>query len=379
MPEVESANNYYPFGMLQPGNTYQADGYRFGFNGMENENEWTGATGSHLNFGARIYDSRVARWLSVDPLTSDYPFASSYNFALNTPIQAVDPDGNLVIFVNGLMLDQGLARDNRKVAVNYTDGRGAHTKPNPNYRPYPTNELSTGNSPTYLGQPFSYWNGIDDKFMDVFKDHNSIYVSGSNLFSSEAIDRYNAGMKSGQELIDLIKSREVVLKADETIKLVGHSQGGAHAAGMAYVLKEAYESGIIKNKIEQIYYLAPHQAPEINSPSGIFSVQYMRMSDKVSSKGIVSSGLISGGSNFGRINGVTEFVTLGDMYGGLTGNRGGHDVDTYDEIFFIPSNKYGGVTRNVPSSSRFVLPDIDVPSLFPESKIDNTKVDIPKF
>jgi len=37
--EVLSAQDYYPFGMLQPDRRYSPGSYRYGFNGKENENE----------------------------------------------------------------------------------------------------------------------------------------------------------------------------------------------------------------------------------------------------------------------------------------------------------------------------------------------------
>lgn len=70
----------------------EKDNYRFGFNGQEKDNEAKGL-GNSLDFGARIYDSRLGRWLSVDPLTSKFPMLSPYQFASNTPIQAIDLDG----------------------------------------------------------------------------------------------------------------------------------------------------------------------------------------------------------------------------------------------------------------------------------------------
>ncbi len=53
-------------------------GYRFGFNGKENDNEVKGV-GNSLDFGARIYDSRLGRWLIVDPLTKKYPDIMEYD------------------------------------------------------------------------------------------------------------------------------------------------------------------------------------------------------------------------------------------------------------------------------------------------------------
>ena len=70
----------------------EKDNYRFGFNGQEKDNEIKGI-GNSLDFKFRGYDSRLGRWLSVDPLAAKYPTLSPYNFVGNTPIQAIDPDG----------------------------------------------------------------------------------------------------------------------------------------------------------------------------------------------------------------------------------------------------------------------------------------------
>ncbi len=66
--------------------------YLFGFNGKENDNEVKGE-GNSLDFGARIYDSRLGRWLSVDPLADDAPGWTPYRYCFNNPIKLIDPDG----------------------------------------------------------------------------------------------------------------------------------------------------------------------------------------------------------------------------------------------------------------------------------------------
>lgn len=79
--EVVSAQDYYPFGMVQPGRNWQlGDVYRYGFNGKENDNEVKGE-GNQQDYGMRIYDTRLGRFLSVDPITKEYPALTPYPLA----------------------------------------------------------------------------------------------------------------------------------------------------------------------------------------------------------------------------------------------------------------------------------------------------------
>jgi RHS repeat-associated protein len=91
--DLISAQDYYPFGMIMPGRTIvNGSVYRYGFNGKENDNE-VKETGNQQDYGMRIYDPRIGKFLSVDPLTKDYPWNSSYAFAENNPIKYIDLDG----------------------------------------------------------------------------------------------------------------------------------------------------------------------------------------------------------------------------------------------------------------------------------------------
>jgi len=66
--------------------------YRYGFNGKETENDVKGV-GNEQDYGMRIYDPRLGRFLSVDPIASSYPWYTPFQFAGNTPIWSVDVDG----------------------------------------------------------------------------------------------------------------------------------------------------------------------------------------------------------------------------------------------------------------------------------------------
>ena len=75
-----------------PGREYQAQPSRFGFNGKENDNDVKGF-GNQQDYGMRIYDARIGRFLSVDPLTRHFPWFTPYQFAGNNPISFIDLDG----------------------------------------------------------------------------------------------------------------------------------------------------------------------------------------------------------------------------------------------------------------------------------------------
>ncbi|MBN4061764.1 hypothetical protein JYU20_01025, partial [Bacteroidales bacterium AH-315-I05] len=89
--DVYSASDYFPFGMEMTGRNFVgASGYRFGFNGMEGDGEWSGS-GNHYTTMFRQYDPRLGKWLTRDPV--NYPWQSTYAAFNNNPIVFNDPLG----------------------------------------------------------------------------------------------------------------------------------------------------------------------------------------------------------------------------------------------------------------------------------------------
>ncbi|MBP6303040.1 MAG: hypothetical protein KBB37_05200 [Bacteroidia bacterium] len=91
------ATDYSAFGVILEDREYYAtitttDKYRYGFNGKEADNETCG-DGNEYDYGARVYDARLGRWLSCEPLQMKYPYLSPYCFASNTPSLFLDIDG----------------------------------------------------------------------------------------------------------------------------------------------------------------------------------------------------------------------------------------------------------------------------------------------
>jgi RHS repeat-associated protein len=110
--DVVTATDYYAFGMVMPGRSFEVAGaYRYGFNGKEKED---GINIDNYDFGARIYDGRVGRWLSVDPLAIKYPGDSPFIFGFNTPISFRDSDGNEPVRVWAGTIQQAIVHLNSK-------------------------------------------------------------------------------------------------------------------------------------------------------------------------------------------------------------------------------------------------------------------------
>ena len=62
--------------------------FRYKFNGKETDSE-----SETQDYGFRIYNPALGRFLSVDPLTKNYPMLTPYQFASDNPTMNVDLDG----------------------------------------------------------------------------------------------------------------------------------------------------------------------------------------------------------------------------------------------------------------------------------------------
>ena len=138
-PDIITAQDYYPFGMLSrealPNSNVP---YKFGFNGKMNDNDVKGGFGLQQDYGMRIYDNRVGRFLSVDPLTNDYPWYTPYQFAGNKPIKFIDIDG----LEEGGVETRTTPKIEIKIDIDLLNGRsGGRQMPNV---PNPPKSLATG-------------------------------------------------------------------------------------------------------------------------------------------------------------------------------------------------------------------------------------------
>ncbi|MFD2561872.1 RHS repeat domain-containing protein, partial [Aquimarina rubra] len=101
--------DYYPFGMLLTNRNGNSSEYRYGFNGMEKDDELKGE-GNSYEYGGRMLDPRIGRWFKIDLEFKKLPSYTPYNFVKNSPLRFIDPDGNFNIDVHKRITSMAFAK-----------------------------------------------------------------------------------------------------------------------------------------------------------------------------------------------------------------------------------------------------------------------------
>jgi RHS repeat-associated protein len=177
--QVLSYNQYYPFGSRQVGRGTSSLGlneYRFGFNGKENDTDF----GDQIiqDYGFRLYNPAIGKFLSVDPLSPEYPELTPYQFASNSPISGVDLDGLEYLYASdGSFI--GKYGDNTNVIIVQEDvaREAAHVIQNPGK--YPLYESMFFDGPWGYTAQYSEGNPIShDDFVNI-RTATAIALGGS--------------------------------------------------------------------------------------------------------------------------------------------------------------------------------------------------------
>jgi RHS repeat-associated protein len=297
--KVIQANDYYPFGLTF--NSFQRE------NSVPNKNQFNGKEKQDqlgfdwLDYGTRMYNPSIGRWNAIDPYASVYEHFSPYAYVANNPIISVDYEGKLIVYVNGFRVT---------AYATYTTLKAL-------FRGIPIPAPHDHRENWFRNDPFDYWAKFDDSWS--FPDENKFYVDGSNHPYSSADDRFTKGETEGKILADKIKSGEIELEDGETIKLIGHSHGAAHAMGLA---KGLLDAGIDPELI-QVLLFAAHQPNQIPTLPVNFLLQAYRDSDMVSGKGLIA--YLTGSKNQ-RIGNNSDYTVMPD---GNEDGLGNHGIHTY--------------------------------------------------
>jgi len=229
------------------------EGYRYGFNGKEKDNDMDG---NNYDYGFRIYNPGLGKFLSVDPLAAKYPMLTPYQFASNTPIQAIDLDGLERYIVTTTAYKSPTTGkieilDSKKVEANnlYKLGTGTLYQ---NFTWQGNNRGVSGGAWTQAYVPRSFLQKVGDFFKSIFTkgDESNKERPGFVVFGQANFSDWSNGLPKaapGSKTIDLGKfltlyggMREGVDPAD-LAEDFGNSAKLAHLLEQVNKIKEAYE------------------------------------------------------------------------------------------------------------------------------------------
>ena len=181
--------------LAMDGRTVQDSAYRYGFQGQEMDDEIK-ATGHLFNYTFRMYDPRLGRFLSLDPLSNSFPWNAPYAFSENRVIDAIELEGLEALTVHGTAsnpatFNKMTDRDIKQLSGNKT-----------------------------VNQDFSW---ETDKGFD-------------NTFFNDQSDRHEAAQALSKHVISNMKS-------GEDITLIGHSHGGNVALQAVKLINAQLDEG----------------------------------------------------------------------------------------------------------------------------------------
>jgi len=270
-----SKHDYEPYGSALPYRGFEAskteDKYKFGYNGQEKESE---IGNDDYDFGARIYDGRIGRWISSDPLAYQLSSTSPYCSFNNNPIAFVDDGGEIyrIFYVD---------KNNTQQHFDFDGTNGGSAPNNPfvnavidsynyivnNSADYKDIMLNIATSSTVVDVYYRRTSGHSPKGHTIFYnpaqgltvlENNKRKVKG---MSSPAVSFYHESVHDylQQEKLDYYDEEQKVAKEYEKnaiLKLIEKSKN------------ETYRDDYFDYKIKQTYFSNPTSTIEVGKAVG---------------------------------------------------------------------------------------------------------------
>ena len=261
-PDMLSGNDYYPFGMLsRVATSYTGTHYRYGFNGKEHDSEAKGWQ-NQVDYGMRVYDPRIGKFLSIDPKSKKFPHFSPYQYAGNTPIQAVDLDGGEPIRPKTLVynkkdlgfLDRTLSSNSWSyyvyIPAETSDDNPTLVKVANSYGvQWQVNNFWGESSNTYIHTDDLVWVEYKGTFYNM-TDLANQNISEKDFLERQTWEEYWSSVQTTQESLNSISERTALAAS------AGQLVGGLAAAAKAIRISRIYQANV-KEKLTK-YLLDPN-------------------------------------------------------------------------------------------------------------------------
>lgn len=252
----------------------------------------------------------------IDSKAELYFQIASYAYAANTPINAIDPDGKLVIFINGNHYGNGGSRrywqagwERRTADSRFDESKWVATR---DFAGAVMKQLGDYNA--------MYVDGAGNKMKGY---HPLSTLLSPGLSGISASDRRLAGYADGKSsagaIIESLQRTGGVIT--ESIKVITHSMGGAYGKGYVQaILDYARENNIEGVKVDFEADFAPFQPNKQKAVKGVPTFQFSHSED-----------MVAGNDD---IPGAIKMNTISDR-------QQGHSIFGFmEQIRNLPAGKY---------------------------------------
>ena len=208
--------------MVMPGRSYSATNeYRYGFNGKENDKDISAGA---QDYGARVYDSRLGRFLSTDPLKHKFPSWTPYAYAMNDVIRCIDLDGEekkVVIhwiegfYDDGVPIIKSTSVDINK-SVTYINASRATGLPTNDGRRFAGTEIYYAMPDGRFIQQQTLYEEITDGGLlpSANYDYSQNIIFGKSTDDSKYVNQYNDASMPASTLVWWIKATSNITSRD---------------------------------------------------------------------------------------------------------------------------------------------------------------------